>query len=137
MNKKIRQVLSAALVFTLLFFLVACGKSAETTKGSSAQGSKGSVSSEEDGPFTPYAEPLIVSVPLSENANTFYVEGESIEDNFVTRFYTEKLNIKYVGKWSVDSSQADEKLNAAVASNDLPDIFTAGPELMGRLIKAG
>ncbi|MGB4480642.1 MAG: extracellular solute-binding protein [Caldicoprobacterales bacterium] len=107
------------------------------TQNSSANDDEDSLAVNEDGPFTPYETPLEIYVPLSENPNTFYVEGESIEDNFVTRFYTEKLNIVWKGKWSVDASQADEKLNAAVASNDLPDMFSASPELLGRLIKAG
>lgn len=91
----------------------------------------------EDGPFEPYTDPLEITVPLSDGANVFYVEGESAENNFVTDFYTEKLNIVWKGKWNVDSSQAGEKLNAAVASNDLPDMFIATPELQGRMIKAG
>jgi len=91
----------------------------------------------EDGPFAPYAKTLEITVPLAYSPNVFYAEGESIEKNFVTDFYTEKLNIQYKAKWVVDSSQADEKLNAAIASNDLPDMFSATPEVLGRLIKAG
>lgn len=90
-----------------------------------------------DGPLVPYETTLDVMVPLVIGSNVFYAQGESIEKNFVTDFYKEKLNINYIGKWSVDSSQGDEKLNAAIASNDLPDMFSASFEMLGRLIKAG
>jgi putative aldouronate transport system substrate-binding protein len=146
MSKTVRRILASLLIISLPISLAACGKSTEAPKETSAPTTEAASTTSaeaelpealEDGPLTPYAEMLEITVPLSEAANTFYVEGESIEDNFVTRFYTEKLNIKYKGKWQVDSAQAGEKLNTAIASNDLPDMFTAGPELMGRLIKAG
>ena len=91
----------------------------------------------QDGPLVPYEKTLEIQVPLAISANLFFIEGEDVENNFVTNFYTEKLNIRYKGKWIVDSSQADEKLNAAIASNDLPDIFSASSEVLGRVIKAG
>jgi len=89
------------------------------------------------GPFAPFPELLEISTPLVESPNLYFVEGENLEDNFVTRFYTETLNIRWVGAWEVDSAQAEERLNTAIAANDLPDMFSAGPALMGRLIMAG
>jgi putative aldouronate transport system substrate-binding protein len=122
---------------TVLLFLVAGIASQVFAGGRRAGGGSGVPMPVNDGPLVPYDRVLEITVPLSLGSNVFYAEGEGIEKNFVTDFYTEKLNILYKGYWSVDSSQADEKLNAAVASNDLPDMFPASYELLGRLIKAG
>jgi putative aldouronate transport system substrate-binding protein len=113
----------------VLLFVVSCSKGA-TVSGNGAVDVLG-------GPLTPYTATIAISVPLTENATLYYAEGENIEKNYITDFYLEKLNIQYVGKWTVDASQANEKLNAAVSSNDLPDMFEASYELLGRLIKAG
>ncbi len=138
MKKLTKQVLTVLLGSSLL--LASCQGGTPTEESKNTEGSKGNDTTQgesEDGPFTPYESPLEITVPLSDGANVFYVEGENAESNFVTDFYTEKLNIVWKGKWNVDSSQAGEKLNAAVASNDLPDMFEATPELQGRMIKAG
>jgi putative aldouronate transport system substrate-binding protein len=91
---------------------------------------------ENDGPFVPYAETVTVVVPLEDRADVSVPTGETREENLVTNFYTEKLNIKFKGAWQVDISQSKEKLNAAIASNDIPDIFEVNFEMLGRLIKA-
>jgi putative aldouronate transport system substrate-binding protein len=103
----------------------------------SSAGKSGVPNPANDGPLIPYPATLEITVPLFISPNVYYATGESIEKNFVTDFYTEKLNIIYKGKWTVDSSDAAEKLNAAVASNDLPDMFGVSYEMLGRLIKAG
>lgn len=132
-------LLSLALV---LMLLSGCAAPAATSTPAPAPGSAGATDapatapSADDGPFVPYNELLEISVPMGTSPNTFYIEGESVEDNFVTRFYTEKLNIKFVPKWIVDDSKGGEKLTMAVASNDLPDMFAADPGMIGRLIKA-
>lgn len=140
MNSSWKKSFACMLALSTLLGVAACGNSTEkqSAADSSAAGtSQTAVTSTEDGPFTPYAETVEITIPYSTSPNVFYVEGESHEDNFVSKFYTEKLNVKYKAKWIVDSSQSAEKLNAAVASNDLPDMFIASPELAGRLMKAG
>ncbi|MDR1904938.1 MAG: extracellular solute-binding protein [Treponema sp.] len=92
---------------------------------------------ENDGPFVPYTEMVTILVPIIQQNGTNAPKGETLEDNFVTRFYTEKLNIKFKSAWTVDETSANEKLNAAVASNELPDMFNTNVETLGRLIKAG
>jgi putative aldouronate transport system substrate-binding protein len=122
---------------TVLLFLVAGIAGQVFAGGRRAEGGSGVPMPANDGPLVPYDKALEITVPLSIYSNMFFPEGENFERNFVTNFYTEKLNILWKGKWTVDSSQSEEKLNAAVASNDLPDMFSASYELLGRLIKAG
>jgi putative aldouronate transport system substrate-binding protein len=90
-----------------------------------------------DGPFASYPETLTIAVPISiQTTVPAPPQGETWEKNFVTSFYQEKLNIAWKSTWTVDQSQANEKLNAAIASNDLPDMFMTGTEALGRMIKA-
>ena len=48
-----------------------------------------------DGPLAAYGEPLKVSQMLEVDAGTVYADGESLDDNIITRFAKEKLNIEY------------------------------------------
>ncbi len=89
-----------------------------------------------DGPLTPYEETVVVEVAYELGANVMFAEGESIDDNFVTQMYLDHLNIDYEPKWIVDTSKAGEKMNTAIASDDLPDIFKADAQMLGRLIES-
>lgn len=140
MNSNWKKVLIIMLVASMILTIAACGSSPAdntTSAGTTTDISQSAEATTDDGPLTPYKETLEISIPYATSPNVFYIEGESHEDNFVSKFYTEKLNIKYKAKWIVDSAQSGEKLNAAVASNDLPDMFAVTPELAGRLMKAG
>lgn len=134
MKKRILALLLAACMTATAAGCTAAPAPSAAGEASTADAT--SAAGPEDGPMTPYGETVEISVPLAPGANVFYVEGEGPDNNFVTQFYTEKLNVKYKAKWVVDSAQAAEKLNAAIASNDLPDMFTVSPELAGRLMKA-
>jgi putative aldouronate transport system substrate-binding protein len=90
-----------------------------------------------DGPLTPFAQTIVVTRAGSTSPSVGYIEGESVEDNVATRKYRELLNIDYQCKWVVDETQAGDKLNLAIASDDLPDVFAVNADQLGRLIAAG
>ena len=130
---KVRKILHVLLALSLLLaFAAACANDSEPS--GSNQPSVGSGSA--DGPFTPYEETLVVTIPIAEWGAQFFIEGESHTDNLVTRHYEEILNIRFEPMWIVDGSQGEERMNTAIAANDLPDMFVAGPALIGRLIQA-
>lgn len=66
-------------------------------------------------------EAIRVSIAYPEIVNATFAEGESMEDNLWTRLYKEKFNIEVETDWV--SIEYDTKLNMAIASNDLPDLF--------------
>ena len=144
---KAKKVLAVVMVFILMLsFFVGCGGDNDATDvGGGGDATVDDAATDDDssdeqerevGPFTPFDDILEISTPFVESPNVYFVEGESWEDNFVSQFYTEMLNIRWVAAWQVDSSQAEERLNTAVAANDLPDMFAASPSLLGRLIQA-
>jgi len=89
-----------------------------------------------DGPLTPYPETLTVSQAKISNPNITYIDGENSNDNFVTQFFKEKLNVVWQTKWDADASAYTAKLNLDIASNDLPDIFRVSASQMNTLIAA-
>lgn len=85
----------------------------------------------------PYAEPIVVNVMREFQPNLWFPEGEDLQDNVLTDFYLEKLNIDYVIKWQIDPGYGAEQLDLAIASNDLPDLFEVNPQQLYRLAVAG
>jgi len=154
MMLKVRKVLHVILALSLLLaFAAACANDAApggsdgqppapSGGGSSDTGGGGSDTSPPDlvitesGPFGRYAETVVITIPIAEWGAAFFVDGESHTDNLVTRHYEEVLNVRFEAKWEVDGAQGEERMNTAIAANDLPDMFTVGSALLGRLIQA-
>jgi putative aldouronate transport system substrate-binding protein len=131
-NNHMVKITGVLVLLTAIISLTVCGKGERSQSGETT-----TILPDNDGPFTPYAETVPITTYYEIVSGVFPPTGETFEDNFITRFYTEKLNVKFKLSWEVDVSESVEKLNAAVASNDLPDMFQANFETLGRLIKAG
>ncbi len=134
-SKQMLYVISVMLVISLLATLFAgCDRSPGVSSVASSQITSSAESSEDpDGPLTPYEETVIITKPGYTSDAVKYIEGESIDDNVMTRFYEDKLNLKFENKWVVDLTGAAEKLALAISSNDLPDVFTVDKETLKRL----
>ena len=92
---------------------------------------------EDDGLLTPYNETLVVNVMRVNNTDIWFPEGESFNDNILTRFYKEKLNIEYNIKWLIERGQMSRQLDLAIAAGDLPDLFEVNVGQLYRLAAAG
>jgi putative aldouronate transport system substrate-binding protein len=90
-----------------------------------------------DGPFVPFEETVKVNVIGQNNPTVIYVNGESMEDNVISRFYKEKLNVEYPKKWTIDATKYREHIDLSIASNDLPDTFGVSSTQLNRLINNG
>ena len=78
----------------------------------------------EDGPMVPYAETLKIDMMYERNPGVAYVDGDSIENNVITRFIKEKLNMEFDLSWQVDKGNYNTQLDLAIAGNtELPDLF--------------
>ncbi|MCQ6563889.1 extracellular solute-binding protein [Paenibacillus mendelii] len=80
--------------------------------------------------------PITVTMALSQAVNTTFPEGESMENNLWTRTLLEESNIQIKSEWTVDESQYTEKLNVAIASGDLPDVFQVSGTQLQQLVEA-
>ncbi|ALS28704.1 ABC transporter substrate-binding protein [Paenibacillus sp. 32O-W] len=69
-------------------------------------------------------EPIEVSVIKSIYPGMEIKEGDTIEDNEYTRYVFEKTNIKTKVLWYASSTDFEQKMQLAIASNDIPDMMT-------------
>ncbi|NLG25743.1 MAG: extracellular solute-binding protein [Clostridiales bacterium] len=90
-------------------------------------------------PLGKYAEPVVVKMCLGTNMAMVFPEGDSYENNVWTRSLLEDLNIQVEYAWTaVAGDKYDTKLNLAIATNDLPDIFaTSNYTQFNQMVKGG
>lgn len=90
----------------------------------------------EASPFGKYKDPVTVEIVQSINPSIAMPDGDSATDNYYTRYIKENMNIDIKVKWQAASSDYSQKLNLAIASNDLPDILVVGESEFKKLIKS-
>ena len=135
MKKRIKKTLVLILALLMTVSAAACGTTPAATGGASsapavsAEASTAAAASEAAqqpaDPFAPYAEPVSITWAFPTAAAVKLLEGETEEDNRWSRLIKEKLNIDLTLSFVADSSTDayKTKLNAVIASGDLPDIF--------------
>lgn len=128
--------------------LAACGKNdkpsgSEGVAGSSTSSAQSDSTADikkEDGPLTKYDPPIEFSTVISlTDAMQNYIgaKDDVMTNNNWIKGYEEDLGIKVNYKWSVPASQYDQKLNAQIASDDLPDIMQVSATQLKSLVDAG
>lgn len=74
--------------------------------------------------FEKYPETITITSVKNLGGGTLdFPEGDSIEDNVWTRKYLEDLNVQVKYLWTTNEQQYGQKVNVAIASNDLPDLM--------------
>lgn len=120
----------------LLIFCMTCGLLAGCTPEQPPAPSVGTAG--EDGPLAPYADTVSVSMLYEMNPGVSYLPGDSIENNVITRFIKEKLNVEFDLSWQVNKGSYNTQLDLAIAGNTgLPDLFIVGKSQMYTLAAAG
>lgn len=109
------------------------GGGGERPEGSAPEGS---APEEIMDPHAKYDPPIDVRMVISQAANTTFPEGDSMSNNLWTRTLLEEYGIQIKSDWTVDESQYNEKLNVAIASGELPDVFQVRPTQLRQLIEA-
>ena len=156
-SMKKKRILSLFLACGLTIGMLAgCGNSGDGAKEDGAGVSEGTGNAEngstdagqaggdnlpvdENGnpsPFGKYAEPVTVEIVQSINPTITMPEGDTATDNYYTRFIKENLNVDISVKWSSASSDFNEKMNLAIASNDLPDILVVNEQQFRKLAQS-
>ena len=88
-------------------------------------------------PLGKYDPLLRVTSCIAVGADCIFAEGEDIHSNIWKKHYENDLGIKLDYVWTTDGSQYTQKLNLAIASNDMPDYFVVGPEQLKMLTESG
>lgn len=136
-RKKTTYLLSLCLSVVLL---AACSSNGGSGNEASPTGSanNSSVGSNEVDPndpaFSAYKEPVTIHTVTSEYSSAKYPQGDDITNNVWIDRYKEKYNVNVVTDWVSD--EYDTKLNLAISSGDLPDVFHVNASQLQQLIEA-
>lgn len=84
-----------------------------------------------------YDPPIELTMIRSVDSTRSYMDGETWDNNLWTKAYEEKLGIKFKYTWTTLPEEYDNKVNLAIASNDLPDYFRCSYDQFYRLASAG
>lgn len=115
-----KRILGIVLVITLMISLAACTDSTPTKN--------------EPEETTKEEEPIKVRVGIAEQVNAKFAEGEDYTNNLWTKLFKERFNVEVVVDWV--TTEYDTKLNLAIASGELPDIFTTNMVQLNQLMEA-
>jgi putative aldouronate transport system substrate-binding protein len=122
--KKIVTILIIGLLAVAGLF--AAGKKEEGTQVASAEPLRIE-------PLGKYEPAVTVTSVTSTNPTIKFEGDDDMSNNVWTRAYEEELGIRLVYNWITDGSQFANKMNLAIASNDLPDVFIANSTQMKML----
>ncbi|WJH33876.1 extracellular solute-binding protein [Paenibacillus sp. CC-CFT747] len=89
---------------------------------------------EQKDPNAKFDPPINVRMVLSQAVNTTFPDGDSMSNNLWTRTLLEETGIQIKSDWTVDETQYNEKLNVAIASGELPDVFQVTPTQLQQLV---
>ncbi|WP_274650284.1 hypothetical protein [Paenibacillus humicola] len=132
----------AGALLLLLLFATACSKAADSGANAPANGSAGTAAADADGgakpdagakpedPYAPEPEPVTVSIAqMLPPGDSGLPPGQTVENNVMTKFYEDALNIKLTREWSaVQGDPYNQKVMLAIASREIPDAMQVNEE---------
>ncbi|WP_168735729.1 extracellular solute-binding protein [Cohnella fermenti] len=110
---------------------------ASAGSASIASGGDGTTTDPTAEPLGKYDPPIKLTSARGVDSTYKYEAGDDLEHNVWTRAYQDDLGIDFSYDWTVAAAQYDEKLNIAIASGDLPDMFTVNATQLKNLVDAG
>ena len=137
-----KRVVATLLSAVILAGCTACSGENSAPASSVAPGGKteaGSGTSEtvKADPFGKYEEPVTITIARGIDPNAKFKEGQSIEKNEYLDMIKQEFNIDVKYAWVCSSSDFDQKINIAIASNSLPDAVTVGLTPFNAILKYG
>ncbi|MCU6712278.1 extracellular solute-binding protein [Paenibacillus sp. J5C_2022] len=147
MRNKLKAGTAILLAMILVVVAAACSdgrtasdKSANMPDSSPSGQEEGSETKPEESaqpidPLSQYDPPIEVTTVRAFDDSFKFVEGESLDDNIVLDLFREDMGIIWKNQWSAKNYA--EKLNLAIASKDLPDIFMVDAAQFKELSEAG
>lgn len=133
MKKELRILLALLTMMTLIGTIFSgCANPAVTTTGTSATTTETAVQAD---PMGKYETPVTVHVVAGTDSTVKYREGESADNNVWISAYKDTLGIDIVYDWIADSAQYTTKLNLAISSGSLPDIFPVNGQQLSTLVE--
>lgn len=93
---------------------------------------------EAEGPFSRYADAVVLTMPKYVTPTFKLPDGDSVDNNRVTRYLKDTLNVEMQYPLVMNSpEQAEQRINLTIASGDLPDAMTVNASQFRELAEAG
>ncbi|NOU72909.1 extracellular solute-binding protein [Paenibacillus sp. LMG 31458] len=132
MSKKMTMALLAAAMVSA----TACS-SKSSTPSTTTKPDASSQSAVAADPFGKSAEPVTLNIAYSVDPNFKSSKGETPDNNVWKTAIKDNLNIDIKIAWQVAKENFDQKMNLAIASNDLPDAMVVSQVQLNQMVKAG
>ncbi|UQZ35206.1 hypothetical protein C2I18_17785 [Paenibacillus sp. PK3_47] len=134
-----KKTVNVMLTLCMILLLAACSGNSNEGNASAGElpGGNGTSANEvdpSDPAFSAFKEPVTIHTVTSEYSSAKYPPGDDITNNVWIKRYKEKYNIDVVTDWVSD--EYDTKLNLAISSNDLPDVFRVNASQLQQLMEA-
>lgn len=123
------------LVLSAFMVLTACSGNNGGNNGNS--NSSGTITEPAD-PYAPMTETVTIGIGKEAAVDPKLPEGSTIEDNELTRYFGEKLNIKYTNEWQATTSGDAymQKVGLMLSTGDIPDVMTVDKQQLVQLVNA-
>lgn len=147
-----KRLIALLLALTMMLSLVACGGANNDVPETTDAAVQNNDSAE--GEPTAEAEPLTFNEKLAQQkakyegksyttvkatpAGDVLPDGQTVEDNLRTRFFTEVTGLTQKVEWSATSGDAfTQKANMMIATGDIPDYMEVGYDQYMELVESG
>lgn len=143
MNKFVRQILFVVVVLSMV--LSACAPTATATMAPptdeaataapDATAGPTETAKPADGPYAGYDTPTTITVVRKFESTEKLPQGDTESDNQFTRYLLKNFNIDVKFLWVSAVADYDQKINLAIASNDLPDAMVVNLAQFSQMVK--
>jgi putative aldouronate transport system substrate-binding protein len=147
---KLKKTLSIMLSTVLLCIIaVACSNAGNSTSNNLNVNNSTNVSNDAGSDTDDMAEqiqagtyrfdpPVTLTTALSTNNTIIFKDGDTMENNFWTKYLKDKMGIDQKAVWSVPDDQYETKIRLILSSGQkLPDVVKANGALLNDLIETG
>ncbi|ASA25435.1 extracellular solute-binding protein [Paenibacillus donghaensis] len=130
----------AAILLGSILVLSACSNAADNSGSNTADSGndgKENVVGKQD-PYAPMAEPVTITIGKEAAVDPKLPDGSTVEDNELTRYFSEKLNVKYENAWQATNSgdAYRQKVSLSLTGGDLPDVMVVDKQQLVQLVNA-
>ncbi|MFV0400771.1 MAG: extracellular solute-binding protein [Oscillospiraceae bacterium] len=113
-------------------------QAADSSSGSSGDGAGTDTPADAD-PYAPMPERITMTIGRNQGSNDTYEAGDNSDNNYVSRYMGDALNIDYQSAFTVSGTgdAYKQKVSLVIASGDLPDTMTVDETQYRQLASAG
>ncbi len=127
-KSRVIQMLGLFLLLTLL--IMGCSKNERSTENTGTDSTEPLFDPTD--PLSPYSTPITVTTVARHFGDMPVYEGSAMEDLYSS------YGINVDVEWYADPTQYDSKINAIIASGNIPDVmFVVGSQAMNTLVQSG